>query len=262
MNILVCIKQVPESNKVEVDPKTGVLKRNGAASKMNPYDLYALETAMRLKEELGGEVSVITMGPPQAAQVIREAYEMGADHGTLISDRRFGGADVLATSYTLAQGIKKMGDFDLILCGKQTTDGDTAQVGPEISEWLGIPSVSNVRKITEADGQNITVEMDMPDDIEITRIAYPCLLAVDKDIFQPRLPSYVRKTEKADTEITMLSLDDMDDRDETHYGLNGSPTQVQKIFPPETNHHRELWNEESSILSEKLFQKVKELKFV
>ena len=229
MNILVCIKQVPESNKVEVDPKTGVLKRNGAASKMNPYDLYALETAMRLKEELGGEVSVITMGPPQAAQVIREAYAMGADHGTLISDRRFGGADVLATSYTLAQGIKKMGDFDLILCGKQTTDGDTAQVGPEISEWLGIPSVSNVRKITEADGQNITVEMDMPDDIEITRIAYPCLLAVDKDIFQPRLPSYVRKTEKADTEITMLSLDDMDDRDETHYGLNGSPTQVQKI---------------------------------
>ena len=262
MNILVCIKQVTESNKVEVDPKTGVLKRNGAASKMNPYDLYALETAMRLKEELGGEVSVITMGPPQAAQVIREAYAMGADHGTLISDRRFGGADVLATSYTLAQGIKKMGDFDLILCGKQTTDGDTAQVGPEISEWLGIPSVSNVRKITEADGQNITVEMDMPDDIEITRIAYPCLLAVDKDIFQPRLPSYVRKTEKADTEITMLSLDDMDDRDETHYGLNGSPTQVQKIFPPETNHHRELWNEEGSILSEKLFQKVKELKFV
>ena len=262
MNILVCIKQVPESNKVEVDPKTGVLKRNRAASKMNPYDLYALETAMRLKEELGGEVSVITMGPPQAAQVIREAYAMGADHGTLISDRRFGGADVLATSYTLAQGIKKMGDFDLILCGKQTTDGDTAQVGPEISEWLGIPSVSNVRKITEADGQNITVEMDMPDDIEITRIAYPCLLAVDKDIFQPRLPSYVRKTEKADTEITMLSLDDMDDRDETHYGLNGSPTQVQKIFPPETNHHRELWNEEGSILSEKLFQKVKELKFV
>ena len=262
MNILVCIKQVPESNKVEVDPKTGVLKRNGAASKMNPYDLYALETAMRLKEELGGEVSVITMGPPQAAQVIREAYAMGADHGTLISDRRFGGADVLATSYTLAQGIKKMGDFDLILCGKQTTDGDTAQVGPEISEWLGIPSVSNVRKITEADGQNITVEMDMPDDIEITRIAYPCLLAVDKDIFQPRLPSYVRKTEKADTEITMLSLDDMDDRDETHYGLNGSPTQVQKIFPPETNHDRELWNEEGSILSEKLFQKVKELKFV
>ena len=115
---------------------------------------------MRLKEELGGEVSVITMGHPQAAQVIREAYAMGADHGTLISDRRFGGADVLATSYTLAQGIKKMGDFDLILCGKQTTDGDTAQVGPEISEWLGIPSVSNVRKITEADGQNITVEMD------------------------------------------------------------------------------------------------------
>lgn len=262
MNILVCIKQVPESNKVEVDPVTGVLKRNGAASKMNPYDLYAIETAMRLKEKLGGTVSVITMGPPQAAQVIREAYAMGADEGTLISDRRFGGADVLATSYTLAQGIKKMGDFDLILCGKQTTDGDTAQVGPEISEWLGIPSVSNIRKIIEAKEQNITVEMDMPNDIEITKITYPCLLAVDKDIFQPRLPSYVRKTKTADVEIGMLTLDDMADKDETHYGLNGSPTQVQKIFPPESNHHRELWKDESSVLSEKLFEKVRELKFV
>ena len=107
MNILVCIKQVPESNKVEVDPKTGVLKRNGAASKMNPYDLYALETAMRLKEELGGEVSVITMGPPQAAQVIREAYAMGADHGTLISDRRFGGADVLPQAIPWLRGLKR-----------------------------------------------------------------------------------------------------------------------------------------------------------
>ena len=136
MKILVCIKQVPESNKVEVDPVTGVLKRDGAASKMNPYDLYALETAFRIREEVGGSVHVISMGPPQAQQVIREAFAMGADGGTLLSDRKFGGADVLATSYTLAQGIKSCGDFDLILCGKQTTDGDTAQVGPEISEWL------------------------------------------------------------------------------------------------------------------------------
>ena len=133
MKILVCIKQVPESNKVEVDPVTGVLKRDGAASKMNPYDLYALETAFRIREEVGGSVHVISMGPPQAQQVIREAFAMGADGGTLLSDRKFGGADVLATSYTLAQGIKSCGDFDLILCGKQTTDGDTAQVGPEIS---------------------------------------------------------------------------------------------------------------------------------
>ena len=115
MKILVCIKQVPESNKVEVDPVTGVLKRDGAASKMNPYDLYALETAFRIREEVGGSVHVISMGPPQAQQVIREAFAMGADGGTLLSDRKFGGADVLATSYTLAQGIKSCGDFDLIL---------------------------------------------------------------------------------------------------------------------------------------------------
>ena len=134
MEILVCIKQVPGSNKVEVDPVTGVLKRNGADSKMNPYDLYALETGLWLKEQYGGHVSVITMGPPQAKAVIKEAFAMGADAGAIVSDRKFGGADVLATSHTLAQGIKKFGTFDLILCGLQTTDGDTAQVGPEVSE--------------------------------------------------------------------------------------------------------------------------------
>ena len=133
MEILVCIKQVPGSNKVEVDPVTGVLKRNGADSKMNPYDLYALECGMKLKEQYGGRVSVITMGPPPAATIIREAFAMGADEGALVSDRAFGGADVLATSYTLAQGIKKMGNFDVIICGLQTTDGDTAFVIPIVA---------------------------------------------------------------------------------------------------------------------------------
>jgi electron transfer flavoprotein beta subunit len=172
MKILVCIKQVPESNKVEVDPVTGVLKRDGAASKMNPYDLYALETAFRIREEVGGSVHVISMGPPQAQQVIREAFAMGADGGTLLSDRKFGGADVLATSYTLAQGIKSCGDFDLILCGKQTTDGDTAQVGPEISEWLNIPSVADVVKINQIDEDGITVSMDLPEEVEVAKVQF------------------------------------------------------------------------------------------
>ena len=180
MKILVCIKQVPESNKVEVDPVTGVLKRDGAASKMNPYDLYALETAFRIREEVGGSVHVISMGPPQAQQVIREAFAMGADGGTLLSDRKFGGADVLATSYTLAQGIKSCGDFDLILCGKQTTDGDTAQVGPEISEWLNIPSVADVVKINQIDEDGITVSMDLPEEVEVAKVQFPCLLAVER----------------------------------------------------------------------------------
>lgn len=261
MNILVCIKQVPDTNKVEVDPVTGVLKRNGVESKMNPYDLYALETALRIREEKGGTVWAISMGPGQAAGVIREAFAMGVDHGALISDRRFGGADVLATSYAISQGIKKLGDFDLILCGKQTTDGDTAQVGPEVSEWMDIPSVSNVSRIVEIREADMTVEMDMTHDIEITKIQFPCLLTVDKDIFMPRLPSYIKKQETKDREITVITLNDLEDKDELHYGLNGSPTQVQRIFPPEVNSHREMWTGASSELTGRLFSKLKELKF-
>lgn len=261
MNILVCIKQVPDSNKVEVDPVTGVLKRNGVESKMNPYDLYALETALRIREKTGGSITVITMGPGQAAGIIREAFAMGADTGVLISDRKFGGADVLATSYTLSQGIKQSGEFDLILCGKQTTDGDTAQVGPEVAEWLGIPSLSNVSRIVEQKESSLVVEMDMTDDIEVAEIQYPCLLAVDKDIFIPRLPSYVKKQETKDREIKVITLADMEDKEEKNYGLNGSPTQVQKIFPPQVNNHREVWNGDSKELAEQLFHKLKELKF-
>lgn len=261
MNILVCIKQVPETNKVEVDPVTGVLKRNGVESKMNPYDLYAIETALRIREQKGGTVSVITMGPPQAESVIKEAFAMGADKGTLISDRKFGGADVLATSYTISQGIKRSGSFDLILCGKQTTDGDTAQVGPEISEWLNIPSVSNVSRIVEVKETAIVVEMDMTHDLEVARVGFPCLLAVEKDIFMPRLPSYVRRQETKDREIEVITFNDLDDNNEKHYGLSGSPTQVQRIFPPSVNSHREIWNGSGVELTDKLLKKLKELKF-
>lgn len=262
MNIFVCIKQVPGTNKVDIDPVTGTLKRGGVDSKMNPYDLYALETALRLRERCGGKVSVVSMGPPQAETVIREAYAMGADEGVLLSDRRFGGADVLATSYTLSQGVRRLGEFDLLLCGKQTTDGDTAQVGPELAEWLGIPSVSNVRKILEIGEDGVSVEMDMPDDVERVRVRFPCLLTVDQDIFQPRLPSYVKKTESAGRPVEILTLDEMEDREETHYGLNGSPTQVQRIFPPAVNDRRELWKEEGEALSDRLYALLRDKKFV
>jgi len=261
MNIIVCIKQVPDSNKVEVDPITGVLKRNGVDSKMNPYDLYAIEAALRIKEKVGGTIWAISMGPGQAAGIIREAFAMGVDQGALISDRKFGGADVLATSYTISQGIKMLGSFDLILCGKQTTDGDTAQVGPEVAEWLNIPCLSNVSKIREIQEEAILVEMDMAHDIEIAKIQFPCLLAVDKDIFMPRLPSYVKKLETKDREIKIITLADFEDKDEKHYGLNGSPTQVQRIFPPQVNAHREMWEGSTQDLSEQLLSKLKELKF-
>ena len=139
MKILVCVKQVPGSNNVEVDPVTGVLKRSGIPSKINPYDLYAIETALSLAERFGGTVESLTMGPPQAKSVIQETVCMGVQKGTVLTDRKFAGADVLATAYTISQGIRKCGEYDLIICGKQTTDGDTAQVGAEVAEYLGLP---------------------------------------------------------------------------------------------------------------------------
>ncbi|MBD7911275.1 electron transfer flavoprotein subunit beta/FixA family protein [Clostridium cibarium] len=262
MEILVCIKQVPGTSKVEVDEKTGVLKRDGVDSKMNPYDLYALETALRIKEEKGGKVTVISMGPPQAEAVIKEAYMMGADEGVLLSDRKFAGADVLATSYTISQGIKKAGVFDLILCGKQTTDGDTAQVGPEMAEYLKIPHIANVRKIVEVKEKSLVVEMDMPNTLEVADVKYPCLLTVEKDIFEPRLPSYKKKIETKDREIKVYGLSDFEDKNENMYGLNGSPTQVERIFPPSINSDKEIWNGSGNELSVKLFNKLKEMKFV
>ena len=263
MKIVVCAKQVPDTTEVKLDPKTNTLIRDGVPSIINPDDKAGIEAALQLKEKCpGSTVTVVSMGPPQAKQVIREAFAMGADAGTLLSDRKFGGADVLATSYTLAQGINASGEFDLILCGRQTTDGDTAQVGPEISEWLNIPSVADVVKINKVEEDGITVSMDLPEEVEIAKVQFPCLLAVNKDIFQPRLPSYVKKTETKEREINVLSLKDMKDTDEMHYGLNGSPTQVQKIFPPAVNDKKEIWNEAGDVLAEKLFDKIVKMKFV
>ncbi|MDY6268462.1 MAG: electron transfer flavoprotein subunit beta/FixA family protein [Selenomonadaceae bacterium] len=261
MEILVCIKQVPGSNKVEVDPVTGVLKRDGADSKMNPYDLYALEVGLELREQYGGKVSVLTMGPPQAKAVLYEAFAMGADEGALITDRKFGGADVLATSYTLSQGIKKFGNFDLILCGLQTTDGDTAQVGPEVSETLGIPCVCNVSAIGAVKAGGITVMMDMPEDIEEVKVSFPCLLTVQKDIMQPRLPSYKLKKATESRGIQMFTLQDMEDTDEHHYGLNGSPTQVQRIFPPTSDKVQQKLEGTNAEMADQLYRILKKKKF-
>lgn len=262
MEILVCIKQVPGTSKIEVDPITGVLKRDGVDSKMNPYDLYAIETALRIKEQKGGTIKVISMGPPQAKEVIKEAFMMGADEGALVSDRKFAGADVLATSYTLSQGVRKMGNFDLILCGKQTTDGDTAQVGPEMAEYLEIPHIANVLKIIELKEKSVVVEMDMPNTLEIAEIKFPCLLTVEKDIFQPRLPSYKRKVSTKGREIQIITLNDFEDQDEKRYGLTGSPTQVERIFPPSVNNDRETWTGTGAQLSSKIAEKLTQLKFV
>jgi len=262
MKILVCIKQVPASNKVEVDPVTGVMKRDSAESKMNPYDLFALESAFRLREQMGGTVTVITMGPDQAAAIVREAYAMGADDGYVLSDRRFAGADVLATSYTLAQGIRKIGVFDVILCGKQTTDGDTAQVGPEVGERLGIPSIANVFEFVEAERDAVTVKMDMGESVQTAKIRFPCLICVDKDIYTPRLPSYKRAKASENREVHILTMEDLDDREEKHYGLSGSPTQVKRVFPPPGKSAAERYTGDAAELAERLYKKLAESKFL
>ncbi|MDU6248279.1 MAG: electron transfer flavoprotein subunit beta/FixA family protein, partial [Paeniclostridium sordellii] len=173
---------------------------------------------------------------------------------------KFAGADVLATSYTISQGIRKFGDTDLIICGKQTTDGDTAQVGPEIAEFLNIPHVTNVTKLIETKEKSIVVEVDMPNTREICEVEFPCLITVEKEIFQPRLPSFRLKLETKDKEIPMISLKDFEDKDEKHYGLNGSPTQVLKIFPPTSDIEKEVWSGEE--ISSKLLNKIKDLKLI
>ncbi len=180
MHIIVCIKQVPGSSNVQVDPLTGVLKRDGVESKLNPYDLFALETAFALRTRRGGTVTALTMGPPQAEAVLREALCMGADRGVLLSDRRFAGSDVVATSYTLSQGIRRIGAFDLIVCGKQTTDGDTAQVAAETAEFLGLPSAANVGEILEITDTHLVARLNLDRYIQVQRMPLPCLISVIK----------------------------------------------------------------------------------
>ena len=239
MNILVCIKQVPGSNNVEVDPVTGVLKRNGIQSKINPYDLYAIELALTLVERYGGRVECITMGPPQAQSVIREAICMGASKGTVLTDRKFAGADVLATAYTIAGGIKKCGEFDLIICGKQTTDGDTAQVGAEIAEYLQIPNASNVLSVEEVKEGKVYLTASLDEKNVKLSITMPCLISVDGDINTPRLPSYKTKKAIREEDVAFFTFADFEDQDPTHYGLTGSATQVERIFPPEKNEQKQ-----------------------
>ena len=262
MKILCCIKQVPGSNNVEVDPVTGVLKRSGIQSKMNPYDLYAIETALTLTEKYGGSVECVTMGPPQAKSVIVEAVCMGAKCGTVLSDRKFAGADVLATAYTLSQGLRKCGDFDMVICGKQTTDGDTAQVGAEVAEYLGIPNISNVISVDEVSDGKATLTASLDNKTVKMTIKLPCLISMENDINTPRLPSYKIKQSITDDAVKFLSFADFEDQNPNHYGLNGSATQVERIFPPEKNTERHSVEGSSDEQADALFELVRKLKMI
>ena len=233
MRIAVCIKQVPASQEAKMDPQKGVLIRDGTQMTINPYDLFAIEIALRFREKMGGSITAFTMGPSSADQVLREAFAMGVDKGYLLTDRAFAGADTLATSYTLSEAIISVGGFDIIFCGRQTTDGDTAQVGPAIGAFLGLPFLSWVQEIVSFSADSVTVKKSVTGGQVMVQVDTPCLLSVDKDVCQPRLPTLKNKLEAKKKEIVILRLVDMPDTYPERYGLEGSPTRVERIFQPE-----------------------------
>jgi electron transfer flavoprotein beta subunit len=234
VKIVVCTKQVPDTTDVKINPETGTLIREGVESITNPFDEFAIEEALLTRENHDGEVHVITMGPPQAIEVLRNAMAMGVDAAYLISDEAFAGADTLATAYTIARAIEKIGDVDLIICGKQAIDGDTAQVGPGVATRLGIPQLTYVSKVREIDPDNgrIIVERMLENGKEVVECSLPALLTVVKDINDPRLPSLLGIKKAARAEIPTWRADDLAvDKGKT--GLDGSPTFVMRVFTPE-----------------------------
>ncbi|GER94793.1 electron transfer flavoprotein subunit beta [hot springs metagenome] len=238
MNIIVCIKQVPDTAEVRINPETNTLIREGVPSIINPYDLHAIEAALQIKEKVGGKVTAITMGPPQAEDALREAISMGVDDVRLISDRAFAGADTWATSYTLYKAIEKLG-YDIIICGKQAIDGDTAQVGPEVAEFLNIPHIAYIRKIEDVSDKYIKVQRLMDDGYDVVESPIPVLLTVVKELNTPRLPSLKGKMAAKKAVITKMDLNAIG-AEPDNVGLKGSPTQVKNIFAPQSKADRKM----------------------
>jgi electron transfer flavoprotein beta subunit len=261
MKIVVCIKQVPDVADVRIDPETNTLIREGVPSIVNPFDMYAIEEGIRLRERFGGEVIVLTMGPPQAEAALREAISMGIDQAVLVSDRAFAGSDTLATSYTLAMAIRKLGAVDLVLCGKQAIDGDTAQVGPGIAENLNWGFAAYVRKIEEAGDGAITLERLMDDGYDVVRTQLPAVMTVVKEINEPRLPSLKGKMRAKKLEIPVWSSEAIG-ADPERLGLRGSPTQVWKIFTPEFRRKGELLQGEPREQVDRLVAEIRRMNIV
>lgn len=234
MNILVCIKQVPDTTEIKIDPVTNTLIRAGVPSIVNPFDAYALEMAVRIKDLNGGKVVVMSMGPAQAAAALKECLAVGADEACLISDRAFSGSDTLATSYILSCAVKaveeKTGKFDLIFCGKQAIDGDTAQVGPELAEHLDYPQITYAVEATAKPGK-VIVKKETESGYEIIESPTPCLITVTKPAFDPRLPSIKSKMAANKAVIPVITAADIT-IDLAMAGLKGSPTKVKKTFTP------------------------------
>lgn len=236
MEILVCVKQVPDTAEVKIDPEKHTVIRAGVPNIFNPFDQNALEAALQLKDSQGARVTLLSMGPPQAEDVLREGLAMGADDAYLLTDRKVGGSNTLATGYCLAQAVRKVAElqgieqFDIVLCGKQAIDGDTAQVGPQIATELGIPQITYAAEIN-VDGTTVRVKQQNEEGYIVTEAQFPVLITAVKELNEPRFPT-IRGTMKAKKrEIPHLSADDIK-VDETKIGLKGSPTMVRKIFTP------------------------------
>ncbi|MCC8150796.1 MAG: electron transfer flavoprotein subunit beta/FixA family protein [Lachnospiraceae bacterium] len=250
MNILVCVKQVPDTTIIKIDPVTNTLIRSGVPSILNPFDGYAMEAAARIKDKAPDtKIVIVSMGPNQAEEVIRECLAMGADKGYLVTDRAFGGSDTLATSYILSCAVKKMeeleGKFDMIFCGKQAIDGDTAQVGCELAEHLNLPQVTFALEAEAAPGR-LEVIREFDDGKQVIGIQYPCVITFTKPSFDPRFPTIKSKMKARKAEIPHLTVDEFPGINRTAIGLKGSPTRVKTTFVPEQKKGGVILQEESN----------------
>ena len=231
MNIIVCMKQIPDTSEIKIDPETNTLIRAGVPSIVNPYDKNALEAAVQLKEQHGGTVTVISMGPPAAKEALKECLSLGADRAFLITDRAFGGSDTYATRYILASSIRHIGAYDLIICGMQAMDGDTGQTGASMSEHLGIPQLTYAVKI-EVEEDTVTVHRETDDGVMVLSTKLPALCTVGKDINEPRSATMKSKMRANKIDIAEIHVDDMPGIDREKIGLKGSPTRVKKTYTP------------------------------
>ena len=256
MNVVVCLKQVPGTADVKIDPQTNNLIRQGIKNVINPFDTYALEEGVQIKERCGGKVTVISMGPPQAEEMLREAISLGADEAILLNDSAFAGSDTWATAYTLATAINKLGQYDIVICGRQTLDGDTGQVGPELAEILGVPLVAYVSRIEEIAETQIQVRRMIDEGHEVIQSPLPAVITVTKEINVPRLPS-LRGIARAESAVITAWNSEELGAAPAMIGLPGSFTRVVKVFFPERNCQAEILEGELEDQVDRLVDRLK-----
>ncbi|MBA7469183.1 MAG: electron transfer flavoprotein subunit beta [Dehalococcoidia bacterium] len=261
MNVVVCLKQVPGTTQVKIDPQTNTLIRQGIENIINPFDTYAIEEGVRLRERTGGKVTAISMGPPQAETALREAISLGADEGILLSDPAFAGADTWATSYTISAALRKLGQYDLVICGRQTLDGDTGHVGPQLAEMLALPFIAYVSQIEEIADGSLRVQRMVEDGYEVVESPLPAVITVVKEINMPRLPSLRGIARSRSATIPVWGAKELN-TDPGRVGLAGSFTQVIRIFSPQRVCQGEIFQGEAEEQVDCLVNRLKDDGFI